>query len=424
MMNLQRQASSDERTAARPSALIGYKTALATIVVFGMLIVIPPCHQFWVEMTRMSRWRFLDLFQERPTHASLKRFGEALATDSVLAARARQSYRAFLMRWFHHGNEKIVVGQNDFLFLQKEVEMAAGPGFLRRPSAAVRGIDERSTRANSSDILGAIVDFKNQLRALGIHLVFVPIPAKAFIYPEEVWPGYPATAGPAWNRDRAAFIDRLAEAGVDVVDVTNELWRAKALPGERLFLRLDTHWTPRGLSVVADRLAAHVRPRLARTVKHAFTTRAERVSNFGDLLRILELEPASGLFKPQTVEIIQVLDGGALARGDDSAPVLLLGDSFANIYRRKEMEWGDGAGLGEHLMLRLGAGVQVIAINGGGATPVRERLAQNPAALRHKKVVVWACSARDLYDEAVVWERVPIPAADSGLLPVVNANPR
>jgi alginate O-acetyltransferase complex protein AlgJ len=133
------------------------------------------------------------------------------------------------------------------------------------------------------------------------------------------------------------------------------------------------------------------------------------VTNYGDLLRILEIEPSSGLFKPETVEIDQVLQGESLARGDDSAPLLLLGDSFTNIYRLKEMEWGEGAGLGEQLSLRLGVGVQIIAINGGGATAVRENLAQRPAAIGQKKVVVWACSARDLYDESIAWERVPPP---------------
>jgi alginate O-acetyltransferase complex protein AlgJ len=404
--------------------MIGYKTALVSIVVFGMLILIPPGHQFGVEMKRTGHWRFLDLFEEKPTHDSLARFAETLASDSELATFARLSYRTFLMRWFRQGNDQIVVGRHGFLFFQKEVEMAAGPGFLRRTSADVRGIQGKKTRGNASDVLGAIVDFEHQLRALGIHLVFVPIPAKAFIYPEEVWPGYPISAGPAWNRDRAAFTAGLAQAGVDVVDVTDELWRAKAQPGERLFLMLDTHWTPRGLSVVADRLAGHVRSCLDGAVRHAFTTRAERVTNFGDLLRVLELAPESGLFTPQTVEIIQVLEGRALARGDERAPVLLLGDSFANIYRRREMEWGDGAGLGEQLMLRLGAGVEVIAINGGGATAVRERLAQSPAALRHKKVVIWACSARDLYDESITWEHVSIPAIETGPFPATTANSR
>ena len=231
---------------------------------------------------------------------------------------------------------------------------------------------------------------------------------KPFIYPEQVWPDYPAAAGPAWNRDRNAFKARLAAAGVDVLDVTDDLWNSKVQSPESLYLKLDTHWTPRGLAVAADRLARHVKPLLPAPVRPLFTTRKQRVTNFGDLLRILEIPPASGLFAPQTVEIVQVLRDGELASGDDSSPVLLLGDSFTNIYRRKEMEWGNGAGLGEQLMVRLGHGVQVLAINGGGATAVRERLAHRLAALRHKKVVVWACSARDLYDEAIAWDQVSL----------------
>ncbi len=312
-----------------------------------------------------------------------------------------------MMRWLGQGSEKIVVGRNGFLFFLQEVEMAAGPGFLRRRSVGVRGIDGAARRV-PTDALGAIMDFKRQLRDAGIHLVFVPIPVKPSIYPEQVWPDYPAAAGPAWNRDRNAFKAKLAAAGVDVLDVTDDLWNAKARSVESLFLKLDTHWTPRGLAVAADRLAAHLKPHLPGPLQPRFTTRKRRVTNFGDLLRILEIQPSSGLFAPQTVEIVQVLTDGELALGDDSSPVLLLGDSFTNIYRRQEMEWGTGAGLGEQLMLRLGLGVQVIAINGGGATAVRETLAHKPAALRHKKVVVWACSARDLYDESIAWDHIPL----------------
>ncbi len=239
--------------------------------------------------------------------------------------------------------------------------------------------------------------------------MFVPIPVKPFIYPEQVWPGYPSSAGPAWNRDREPFKAALTQAGVDVLDVTDALWQAKTNPGESLFLKLDTHWTPRGLAIVADIIAARLKQCLPRLAHESFDTRTVSVTNYGDLLRILEVPSNSGLFAPQTVEITQLLPGSALSRGDDASSVLLLGDSFTNIYHRQEMEWGDGAGLGEQLMLRLGNSVQVIAINGGGATAVRESLAQKPRALRHKKVVVWAVSSRDLYDLSIAWERIPLP---------------
>jgi SGNH hydrolase-like domain, acetyltransferase AlgX len=403
----QSQPTTQECIAPRHTSMIGQKTALTMIVFFAALIAIPPIHQLITELHRTGRWRFLTLFETIPSHGSLKQFEESLARDSVLGTRARLLYRECLMRWLDQGNEKIVVGRDGFVFFLQEIEMAAGPGFLGRRSAGARGTDPAAKRV-STDALGAIVDFKRQLRATGIHLVFVPIPVKPFIYPEQVWPDYPAGAGPAWNRDRDAFKAKLAEAGVDVLDVTDALWTAKAQSGESLFLKLDTHWTPRGVAVAADRLAAHLKPHLPEPVQPLFTTRKQRVTNFGDLLRILEIQPSSGLFAPETVEIVQVFKGGRPAIGDDSSPVLLLGDSFTNIYHRKEMEWGEDAGLGEQLTLRLGVGVQVIAINGGGATAVRETLAQKPAALSHKKVIVWACSARDLYDEAIAWDHIPL----------------
>ena len=214
------------------------------LVVFTALIAIPPLHQLHTDLDRTGRWQFLELFESVPTHASLKQFEETLARESALSTKARLLYRECLMRWIGQGNEKIVVGRNGFLFFLQEVEMAAGQGILRRRSARVRGIDGAARRV-STDALGAIVDFEHQLRDSGIHLVFVPIPVKPFIYPEQVWPDYPAPAGPAWNRDREPFKAKLAEAGVDVMDVTDDLWNAKAQSGESLFLKLDTHWTPR-----------------------------------------------------------------------------------------------------------------------------------------------------------------------------------
>ena len=79
MMTVSTQPSPEQCTPPRQSSMIGSRTALFMIVVFTLLIVIPPCHQFCLEMKRTGRWRFLALFDEKPTHASLKRFEETLA---------------------------------------------------------------------------------------------------------------------------------------------------------------------------------------------------------------------------------------------------------------------------------------------------------------------------------------------------------
>ena len=382
-------------------AWIGRRTAAALVALFGAVLVIPGLDQLVVDLRTGGSWRFLRLFREKPTHESLKAFEDELARESDLGARARMGYQTFLTRALGEGNEKIVVGREGWLFFRKEVDMVTGPGFLARRAVGRRGMSEGSGERKGLDPVEVISDYARRLRARGIRLVFVPVPVKPFIYPEKVWPGYPPEAGPAWNRDRKAFLARLSDSGVEAIDLADDLWGAKGR-GE-LYLRLDTHWSPLGLAVAADRLAAGLAPPEAVRPRPR-PAQPRSVTHDGDLLRMIDLGPGSGLFSPQTV-MIEPIPG----RGDDGSPLLLLGDSFTNVYSRRELEWGEGAGLGEQLMRRLGTPVQVLALNGGGATGVRELLARKPEALRQKKIVVWACSARDLYDESVSWEIVPLP---------------
>ncbi len=390
-------------------ARIGRRTALGLTISFLVLISIPAVHQLAVDLRETGRWRFLRVFEVTPDHASLKAFEETLARDSALAARLRAAYQEVLTAGLGLGSEKVIAGGDGFLFLRKEVDLATGPGFLSGRRARVRGIDEGDGRGSvGRDPVDAIADYHRRLAARDIRLVVAPIPVKPFIDPEKVWAGYPREAGPAWNADRREFLAKLAAAGVDVVDLTDDLWRARS-GGRDLFLRRDTHWTPEGLRVAAIRLAEHLRPLVGPGKGGAYSGRPAAVSAPGDLVRLLELPVGWDPFPPQTVEVVQVFEGDRIASAGDDAPVLLLGDSFTNVYSRKELEWGEGAGLAETLMLELGIGVQVIAVNGGGATAAREALAGRPAALAAKVVVVWAFSARDLADEDVTWERVPLP---------------
>jgi hypothetical protein len=390
-----------EPTPVMKDVFIGRRTASGLIALFAAILSIPSLDQLAVDLKKGGTWRFLSLFRERPTHESLKRFEDDLAQGSDLAARIRAGYQTLLTGTLGQGNEKVIVGRDGFLFLRKEVDMVSGPGFLSHRAVVRRGTGEGRGDRKASDPVAAISDFGRQLGARGIRLVFVPLPAKPFIYPEKVWPGYPPEAGPAGNRDRGPFRAKLEAAGVPVLDLTEDLWRGKGR-GE-LYLKRDTHWTPMGLGIAADRIAAYVSP-IAGPGRESYPSERRTATHAGDLMRMIDLLPGAGLFPPETVPIVQIP-----ALGDESSPVLLLGDSFTNVYSRRELEWGERAGLGEQLMLRLGLPVQVLALNGGGATGVREMLARRPGALRHKKVVVWACSARDLFDEAVAWEMVPLP---------------
>jgi alginate O-acetyltransferase complex protein AlgJ len=91
---------------------------------------------------------------------------------------------------------------------------------------------------------------------------------------------------------------------------------------------------------------------------------------------------------------------GAAWRADPSADVLLLGDSFTNIYSLEAMRWGAGAGLAEQLSLALGRPIDRIAQNDAGAYATRQTLAQEMARgddrLAGKRLVIWEFAAREL----------------------------
>jgi alginate O-acetyltransferase complex protein AlgJ len=80
--------------------------------------------------------------------------------------------------------------------------------------------------------------------------------------------------------------------------------------------------------------------------------------------------------------------------------VLLLGDSFTNVFSLEPMGWGEGAGLGPQLARALGRDVDVLAQNDSGAFATRQllwnALAGGEDRLAGKQVVVWEFASREL----------------------------
>jgi hypothetical protein len=115
------------------------------------------------------------------------------------------------------------------------------------------------------------------------------------------------------------------------------------------------------------------------------------------------------------VEIQEVSDAsGRLWAPSPKAEVLLLGDSFSNIYGDRQgqdphagaLGWGVSAGLPARLAARLGRDVDVIAMNGAGANGTRRELAKRPGQLAGTSIVIWQFSVRDL--AVADWEVIPL----------------
>jgi alginate O-acetyltransferase complex protein AlgJ len=179
---------------------------------------------------------------------------------------------------------------------------------------------------------------------------------------------------------------------------------AERRPDSRpLYLATDTHWTPPTMERVAGMIADEVRrvAKVADVPPPAYGVASVSVTNTGDIAAMLKLPAGNAMVSPEAVTVRQVRDGATgLWRPDEGADVLLLGDSFANIYSLEPMGWGEAGGLAEHLSLALARPIDALRRNDAGSWATRSMLANELARghdrLAGKKVVVWEFAAREL----------------------------
>jgi alginate O-acetyltransferase complex protein AlgJ len=134
-----------------------------------------------------------------------------------------------------------------------------------------------------------------------------------------------------------------------------------------------------------------------------FSVTTTNITQLGDIGKMLELPAGQTLIRPETVTIERVTLPAPTA-----ADVLLLGDSFANIYSLAGMGWGDQAGLAEQLSRALGRPVDRIIRNDAGSHATRELLRNEPGRLAGKRMVVWQFAERELAFGD--WKRIELPA--------------
>jgi hypothetical protein len=170
--------------------------------------------------------------------------------------------------------------------------------------------------------------------------------------------------------------------------------------GIPLYLKTDTHWRPETMELVAQQLRQFIgssRPLQSAGLR---IVNKEIVAS-GDLLTMLKMPPNQGLYGPQTITIRQVLVGNNLWGSISDASVLLLGDSFCNIFSLEAMGWGESAGFAEHLSSALGGlPLDCILQNSDGSFATREALSRELARgrdrLAGKKMVIWEFAVREL----------------------------
>jgi alginate O-acetyltransferase complex protein AlgJ len=342
---------------------------------------------------------------------SIHSFEDSLEERSRVGQWIRPRLQKPLTRFFGVGNEQVYCGRPGWLFFRPAVDHLTGPGFLDEHELARRAATGNEWREPPQpDPLPTILEFRSQLSRRGIELLIVPVPVKGSIHPEHLSGRYANSKQAVLNPSHQEFIAILKAKEVRVFDPTPILVEAAVTTGKSQYLATDTHWTPQAVDLVAKKLANTVRhlTDLSKKNRIRYTSRDSAVGNIGDLAEMLEVP---GLFPQQMVDTgIVEKPNGKPWRAGRSAEVLLLGDSFANIYREEKLGWGTDAGLAQRLSFHLRRPVDTVIRNDDGAFSTRlslsEEIRQRDDRLDTIRVVIWEFTAREL--SVGDWRSIPL----------------
>ena len=246
-------------------------------------------------------------------------------------------------------------------------------------------------KPQNANPLPALKAFNDELKALNIRLILLPVPPKAAAEPLGALKPLDAMM---YLRP---FYAELRAAGLEVLDVS-ECFSAD--PSTPLYCRTDAHWSPAGIALAVRELGKRIELR----GDAAFEVSASRQTIAGDLAKSLSADA------PETEEIaLQTVTGKAI---DESSPILLIGDSHTLIFSAGGDMLAERAGLAEQLVALLKMPIDRIGVKGSAATAVRVNLyrkaVRNPDWLKNKKFVIYCFSCREFTESTSGWVTVPV----------------
>jgi alginate O-acetyltransferase complex protein AlgJ len=304
--------------------------------------------------------------------------------------------------------QSAIVGADGWLFFAPELRALGVGAFWGEHAAEV----SRSTNPQYADPLAAIVDFKDQLQKAGVELLIVPVPAKAVVYPEKVSELGQGLDSDAWKHldpNHQEFYQVLRGRGVSVLDLTPRFIEQRHEPGPPLYCKTDTHWSGRAVDLAAQAIGSRIqdRPWFKDVPKTRYGSKTRDVEITGDLARMID--EANPVKETLPLTFLGTERGNEIVPVEPSrdSPVLLMGDSHTLVFHDPDL-YARGAGLPDHLALRLGFPVDLIGIRGSGATTTRIELLRRRDNLKGKKLVVWCFSFREFTESASGWRKVPV----------------
>lgn len=202
----------------------GFNTLLwLAFLIVGFLLTIPV-------VLRYEKSSSLTVLDGKLSH-DLEKF---ITREHPFRNPSLNSWAALELRAFNTGKSGVVIGEEGWLFTHEEFPLPSTQAkVIRRNLAKIR----------------ATVDL---LRSKGIETVVVPVPAKAEIYSDHV---------PEKLRGHIVasdvVTDYLSQHRIPWIPLKDAMLQARST-GADPFFRTETHWTPEGSRLAAERIAAWV----------------------------------------------------------------------------------------------------------------------------------------------------------------------
>ncbi|MCP4847758.1 MAG: hypothetical protein GY899_07425 [Verrucomicrobiaceae bacterium] len=330
---------------------------------------------------------------------------------SVFASAEEKSPDAFARDCAAAGDvaaTRTVRGVNkQWLFLKSELEHLGTGAFWTK--------DWKEVSKSGVDPVPVFLALNEKLSALGVKFIFVPIPAKASIYPEKFTDGIKMKAKvPADDAVTpiSDFLERMRSGGIAVIDIESDLKANRASGGERSYCMTDSHPAPWTCELIAKRVAGILSgqawaKQAAEDSKLSFVrgdpgTQAIK----GDL--IPEDQRDTWEAEEVTVRKAGIRKGGGITSAlpdDESSPVILLGDSHTLIFHEGGDMLMSGAGVPDHLQAELGFKVY-LAASRGSSSQAQRQIYKGKDFWEGKKALVWVSSVREFTQERK-WLKLP-----------------
>jgi hypothetical protein len=297
----------------------------------------------------------------------------------------------------------VVEGRDGWLFLGAELHFLGVEKFWGGGQSKGKGtIPNKGPGAP----LPAIVDFDRQLKAMGVRLIVLPVPPKAW------WSKHAPQGGRSGVKadSLGGFYSELGAQGVEVLDL-RPVFTSREAAGESMYCKTDSHWSGRGCVVAAQAVAERL-DSLRQAAGPALKERWKDCSIKGDLVEMLPVKARKPGDEQVSMREISDDQGNGLANNPES-PLLLLGDSHTLVFREFQ---GERSGLADQLAFETGTFPDVIGTRGSGANAVRvslfRRNLKDSSYLASKKVLVWCFAAREFTEADQGWQVIPLTRSE------------